>query len=63
MGSSIETIREADNFFDMAHLRIMSRVNESIKSQHDQVNHTARGLLACDNGKRNMFNIGHNLLK
>lgn len=51
-------IREADDFFYMAHLLMMICVNSSIKSQHDQVNHTARGLLACDNGKRDVFNIG-----
>lgn len=54
MGSSMEMIIEADDFFDMAHLLMMSCVNSSVKSQHDQVNSSASGLLAYGNNNRDM---------
>lgn len=54
MGSSIEPIIEADDFFDTAHLLMMSCVNASVKSQHDQVNNSARGLSAHGNDMRGM---------
>lgn len=54
MGSGIEPIIEADDFFDTAHLLMMGCVNSSVKSQHDQVNNSARGLSARGNDMRGM---------
>lgn len=54
MGRSREPIIDADDFFDTAHLLMMSCVNSSVKSQHDQVNNSARGLLAHGNDMRGM---------